>query len=374
MSKYKVSIKDSYIRVKYKLGRNETIKQSDIDVFSSKFIRGLMRPKVVSNKRVEYSSPGNTTLKQYLGSGLSKKDFYVVFAQFVECVKKIERYGFDINNLVMDTDYTFYNDLTREVQFLYQPINPPEQKNIFSYINEIIRETVINLDESTAFLNDLLSFVNSQKLFSSVAFENYLISVYPQVYKTVKRMKPGDSTTLNPTGRTYFEKKYEETGRRATDKDTFINNYNDVEDSINDEDATSLLIDEENLDTDVLIDNEGDTSILGEDEGTTVLHNEWVSCPYIIRLNTYEKIMINKPVFRIGKEKSYVDYFVSSNNAVSRIHADIVKRDNHYYIKDNNSTNHTFVNGTMIGVNQNVEIFDNDSIMLANEPFEFHIG
>jgi hypothetical protein len=27
----------------------------------------------------------------------------------------------------------------------------------------------------------------------------------------------------------------------------------------------------------------------------------------------------------------------------------------------------------MIPVNQNVQIFDGDSIMLANEPFEFHI-
>ena len=45
-----------------------------------------------------------------------------------------------------------------------------------------------------------------------------------------------------------------------------------------------------------------------------------------------------------------------------------------YFIKDNNSTNHTFVNGTMIPVNQNVEIFDGDALMLANEPFEFHIN
>lgn len=34
-----------------------------------------------------------------------------------------------------------------------------------------------------------------------------------------------------------------------------------------------------------------------------------------------EKIKLVKPVFRIGKEKSYVDYFIGDNTTVSRSHA-----------------------------------------------------
>lgn len=318
-----------------------------------------MRPKISSKRKIEYSAPGNISLFSYLQSGISKKEFYVVFAQFIECVKKIERYGFNINNLVMDTKYTFYNQMTREVQFLYQPImNGNAQNNIFSYAYEIMQSTVPNLDESTAFLNDLMAHVKGLQSFSTASFENYLIKVYPQVYKTVKRMKPGDSTSLNATGRTYFEKKYD---TDVVDGDT---------DVFDEEEATGLL--NEN-DADVLLDDEEGTALLGEDDGTTILENNKKSYPYLIRVNRYEKVDVNKPVFRIGKEKSYVDYFVMNNNAVSRIHADISTKNNSYFIKDNNSTNHTFVNGTMIPVNQNVQIFDGDSIMLANEPFEFHI-
>lgn len=110
-----------------------------------------------------------------------------------------------------------------------------------------------------------------------------------------------------------------------------------------------------------------------DDGGTSVLNMDNNSIyPYLIRLNNYERVDINKPSFRIGKEKSYVDYFVMNNSAVSRIHADIISRAGRYFIKDNNSTNRTFVNGSVIPFEQEIEIFDGDAIMLANEPFEFH--
>ncbi len=82
---------------------------------------------------------------------------------------------------------------------------------------------------------------------------------------------------------------------------------------------------------------------------------------------------INKPVFRIGKERSYVDYFVANNNAISRIHADIITKNNSFFVKDENSTNGTYVNGNRLTPNEEVQVFDGDIITFANEEFEFHI-
>ena len=41
-----------------------------------------------------------------------------------------------------------------------------------------------------------------------------------------------------------------------------------------------------------------------------------------------ERIVITKDIFKIGKEQSYVDYWVSDNSAVSRSHANIIKKEN----------------------------------------------
>ena len=362
MAKFKVSYKDSQILVKSKLDKTELVNQKEIDVFDSKFIRGLMRPKVIGSRKIEYLAPGNITLFAHLQSGLSKNDFFVVLAQFVECLKKIERNSFNINNLVLDTKYIFFNQITKEVQFIYQPIeNISNGKNVFSFIYELARDTVPNLDENNVFLNDLVSFTRGLQTFSTAIMENYILKVYPEVYKKVRRSNPGDSQVLKHTGWNYYEEKY---NTDVTGEDT----------NVLDEENTGLLDEDEDFEETGLLNDDGEgTTVLGEDEGTSILESKEPVYPYLIRLNTFERVNINKPVFRIGKEKSYVDYFVMNNSAVSRIHADIITQENRYFVKDNNSTNHTFVNGTMIPVNQSTEIFDGDALMIANEPFEFHI-
>lgn len=95
--------------------------------------------------------------------------------------------------------------------------------------------------------------------------------------------------------------------------------------------------------------------------------------PYLIRSKNNEKIILDKPVFRIGKEKSYVDYFIGDNTAISRSHANIVQRDGEYFVMDTNSTNHTYVNGGMIQSNVETKIFHGAMIRLANEDFEFKL-
>lgn len=122
--------------------------------------------------------------------------------------------------------------------------------------------------------------------------------------------------------------------------------------------------------------NFGETTVLGvgsEAGETTVLGTSEAQIikPYLLRIKNNERIELNKPVFRIGKERSYVDYFVSDNTAVSRSHANIINKDNEFYIVDTNSTNHTYVNGSMIQSNVETKIEHGTKIRLANEDFEF---
>lgn len=125
--------------------------------------------------------------------------------------------------------------------------------------------------------------------------------------------------------------------------------------------------------------NFGETTVLGGGRigETTVLNGGMQQTqtitPHLIRNKNNEKILLNKPVFRIGKEKSYVDYFIGDNTAVSRSHANIITRENTYFVVDTNSTNHTFVNGKMIQSNTETEIHHGDKIRLGNEDFEFKL-
>ena len=96
--------------------------------------------------------------------------------------------------------------------------------------------------------------------------------------------------------------------------------------------------------------------------------------PYLIRVNTEEKIVINKGVFKIGKANRGVDYSVSGNGAISRQHAIITHKEDGYYIRDNKSTNHTYVNNEQVEEGQEVLLHNNCKIKLGDEEFLYKLG
>ena len=111
-------------------------------------------------------------------------------------------------------------------------------------------------------------------------------------------------------------------------------------------------------------------------EGTTILGSNANTTPsggaYLINLNTNERVAINKPYFKIGKDPARVDYCVK-NPAVSRFHASIVTKGGQYFIIDNATTNFTYINGSKIPANREMRIFNGAKITFADEKFEFRI-
>ena len=95
--------------------------------------------------------------------------------------------------------------------------------------------------------------------------------------------------------------------------------------------------------------------------------------PYLIRVNTGERIMITKQNFKLGKASMGVDYSVKGNGAVSRVHAVITNKDGIYYIRDNKSTNHTFVNGKTLEDGENELLTQDCKIVLGDEEFIFKL-
>lgn len=346
-----------------KILSNEYVNMKEIELFNSRNIKGFMKPLSLSKKKIIYISPIGESLSKILQKGVSKELFFLLIAQVADIVKKTSNYGFDLNNLVLDLDYMFYNTATKEVNMLYRPVlNNKSVSNVQSFVYYIINFTFIESADDRFAIDEFYKYLTNIRNFSMDDIERYIEIKYPNVYRKYNRYQKGRSRVLNQ--KDIFDISYNSSGPFVSEQNENLNIGNDISADSNSE------FDDEN--TTLLMDDEA-TTLLDDSEGTTLLYDEEPNYPYLIRINTYDRTDVNKPVFRIGKEKSYVDYFVSNNSAVSRLHADIITRNGRYYIKDNNSTNHTFVNGTVIQTGIEIEIKDGDAIMLANEPFEFHI-
>ena len=111
-----------------------------------------------------------------------------------------------------------------------------------------------------------------------------------------------------------------------------------------------------------------------EDNVVTTSEGAFVVYPYLTRETTQERVMITKNVFKIGKASRGVDFRISGNGAVSRQHAFILHKGEHYYIKDNKSTNHTYVDGKEVPADEEVLLKDGAVITLGGEDFTFKMG
>lgn len=359
MVKLKIKDKSGQLIVRAKFSRDEEISNREIEQFSKKFIRGFLKPHQLKSKIIEYTGPESMALFEYLKLPVSKYEFFYIMAQIVQATNRLARADLFLNKLMMDMRYVFINKMTREIHFIYLPIVTSNYcVDVLGFIEAIVYSLVPNPTENTEYIAQFMDFIKSLSGFSADAIQSYIATQDQSVATQMKKQNVGQSGFITDKPKDYYDY-YEKPDDDAT---SLLNEDYD--------DNTSLLNEED--------DEEGTALLDDDDEGTSLLQDnsanyQQVHFPSLQRISTNETISINKPVFRLGKEKSYVDYFVSNNNAVSRSHADIITRGNRYFVCDHNSKNNTYINDKMLSVKVEVEIFDGNMLRLANEEFVFHI-
>jgi cytoskeletal protein RodZ len=112
----------------------------------------------------------------------------------------------------------------------------------------------------------------------------------------------------------------------------------------------------------------GETTVLSA--GSEIAPNSY-AIGTLISKRTGENIVIDKPIYRIGKNENYNDYCIRNNTAVSRMHAEIHATMQGAVIVDVGSTNGTFVSGNRIPQGQQIPLHPGNVISFGDEEFEF---
>lgn len=95
--------------------------------------------------------------------------------------------------------------------------------------------------------------------------------------------------------------------------------------------------------------------------------------PHLIRRRNNERIPIGQNIFRLGRNQDFNDYVILGNEFVGNTHCHILVKGNEYFVVDDNSKNHTFVNGVMVMPGTEVKLMHGQTVTLADEEFEFRL-
>ncbi len=100
--------------------------------------------------------------------------------------------------------------------------------------------------------------------------------------------------------------------------------------------------------------------------------------PPVDRVKAYFKeeagdtvLVIDKNSILIGRLESFVDAVIK-NNAVGKIHAEVIREDEGYFLMDCNSRNGTYINEKRLLPNTRSPLVNNDFVRFANMEFRFY--
>ena len=342
--------------VRLKMSFGESINDDLYDRFARNTIRGFLKPNRIRRGVIQYVGPIGISLSERMKKTISARDFLLIVEQIVVAMQKIDSHRLRKDLVLFDMAHIYMNEVTKELQFIYVPSEKCKLKeSVIDLLEKLAYSAIPETEADEEVIRRFIFFVRKVTVSTLDKVETFVKNEDKSVYDIIKKQNAGQ--TMNISNKRYDVK-----------EDDLATDLLEEEEPFDDE-ATGLLDDGGTE----LLDEEA-TGLLVEDDDNdgTALLSSYVCYASLTRVLTGERIDVNKAVFRLGKERSYVDYFVSNNQAISRSHADIVTRGSKYFVIDLNSKNRTYINDQLISPHCETEIRNGDTLRLANEEFIFN--
>ena len=365
------------VTAEYLLKSNDRIDNLTLGMMVNNDIEGFLpvQPVQVENDRYfRYDITGLVTMKEYLGEYVKKDRLLKVFYGIANTIRESSEYMINWTSFSLERKEIYVNPENGDVRLLCLPLlTVINDGNICNFFKNVLFSSQFDLDENGDYVGKLITFLNP-KSYTLDKFIYELEDMLGLEHKEVVEEEDEEDTTVeaeteeDKSDADVEKEPAEDTEQEAAnDDDTEIQpeleeNIAETSDEVIDEKVT-----EETIETDEVSGRDAET----EEVPPTVSKPEIE--PYLIRLSNNQEIKIDKDSFYIGKDEKNVDYCISDNLAIDDKHAYIIRHGKEYFVVDNNSKNHTYLNRVLIGTDEEIFIPHGAQLRFADEDFEFRM-
>lgn len=416
MSKLKYINKKGQVSITLKLVSTEQINSGMAGYLAGNYIKGFLRPAADKGGGIIYSGAQGMALSQFLRHPINKEQFYIIIAHLLEAYKMIVSVNLDPSMIVLDPDYITISPNTGELYLVYQPIINSQSPNqgFMRCFGQICSMLKYSTPQDQAAIGGFITYAGRLPAFSVNDIERYILNVSPATYNIVMRMpfndprespvpaaaeppisKKPSMTESAPSGTVLasddmYAAPVETMSSPQTLNRSSLSDFSPRQDIPAEPEIAPQIPEQPSLSDfspkeDVyeapaepviapeIIEEPVSSEITQKEEPVPVVPAEPEPMPpaKLTRRSNGEVILINKETFVIGKERARVNGCITGNKAVSRVHATIMLKSDGFYIVDNDSTNKTYINGSVIYPMNETKINSGDIIKLANEEFDF---
>ena len=204
--KLKAKAKDCQLLVKVKTTSKEILDEKELDRFSRLFLRGFLKPKLIKKNIIEYSGPIGMAINERLRKPLTKRDFLFILEQVVVAVQKLQANNLAINNLIMNLEYAYINEVTKEVQFIYLPtVKERDTGDLITFIDSIIYSVKPADEKDNEVASRFVYYFHGLKPFDINKVEAFIQKEDRSVVNTIKKQNAGQSGYMTNKQQHYYE-------------------------------------------------------------------------------------------------------------------------------------------------------------------------
>ena len=365
------------VTAEYLLKSNDRIDNLTLGMMVNNDIEGFLpvQPVQVENDRYfRYDITGLVTMKEYLGEYVKKDRLLKVFYGIANTIRESSEYMINWTSFSLERKEIYVNPENGDVRLLCLPLlTVINDGNICNFFKNVLFSSQFDLDENGDYVGKLITFLNP-KSYTLDKFIYELEDMLGLEHKEVVEEEDEEDTTVDAeteedkSDADVEKEPAEDTEQEAAnDDDTEIQpeleeNIAETSDEVIDEKVT-----EETIETDEVSGRDAET-----EEVPPIVSKPEIE-PYLIRLSNNQEIKIDKDSFYIGKDEKNVDYCISDNLAIDDKHAYIIRHGKEYFVVDNNSKNHTYLNRVLIGTDEEIFIPHGAQLRFADEDFEFRM-
>lgn len=368
------------VTAEYLLKSNDRIDNLTLGMMVNNDIEGFLpvQPVQVENDRYfRYDITGLVTMKEYLGEYVKKDRLLKVFYGIANTIRESSEYMINWTSFSLERKEIYVNPENGDVSLLCLPLlTVINDGNICNFFKNVLFSSQFDLDENGDYVGKLITFLNPK----SYTLDKFIYELEDMLGLEHKEVVEEDdeedeedtvveAETEEDKNNADVEKEPAEDTKQEAANDGDAETQPELEENI--AETSDEVIDEKVTEETIEIDEVSGKETETEEIPPIVSKPEIE--PYLIRLSNNQEIKIDKDSFYIGKDEENVDYCISDNLAIDDKHAYIIRHGKEYFVVDNNSKNHTYLNRVLIGTDEEIFIPHGAQLRFADEDFEFRM-
>ncbi len=307
----------------YMLQPDDRIDNLTLGMLVNNNIKGTapVSPVRIRNDRYfQYEITEKVTMREYLGEAVRRDKLLQIFLQIAETMLEAEEYMIKPTSFLLDEQNIYVDENTGAAALICIPLlSVVNDGNMCGFFKKVLFSCRFDLEEDSNYVGRLITLLNP---------ETYSLSDF---IEELQNMQGKSNEEMNGSETVSFRISEEKRGLQGP----------------------------------------GSSGPASEPNKSVESESEPEHIPFLIRSKTSQKIRITKDEFLIGSEQESVDCWIDDNQTISRKHARIVRHEQEYFVVDNDSRNHTYLNGVLVESGEEHYVPHGAMLRFADEDFEF---